>query len=399
MKPIFQPIWSWPTVVIVILAMLLLVGLTYPQRVRHLPVGSRRFLIGCRLLAAALLGWAILRPAVQYTQSNENTAVLYVLADASRSMQTADGPGNSTRRSQVVENLIAAQPQFADFGETIEVRLFDFSDGLTPMEKPQDAAEGEQTAIGSVLETLLEEAQSERVVGVLLLSDGAQRATAEYDIDPRQVARRLGELNVPIYTVGFGTTSLSTTDLEVAVDDLLVDPVVFEKKIVPVTARVRALGGQGRTIRVRLLVENRDGVRLGQSGDMEVPPAYGGVVTTREWTPTSNDDVLPVELSFRPELPGEYKLAVEAVPLEDELKPNNNRSQTIITVQRGGIRVAYFDKFRPEQKFVRLLNGAENIQLDFQLVHGGVLANRTSIDPQMFARGKYDVFIIGDVAA
>ena len=86
-------------------------------------------------------------------------------------------------------------------------------------------------------------------------------------------------------------------------------------------------------------------------------------------TPARSAEVLRADLSFIPERPGEYKLGVEVEALDGEIKTNNNRLETIITVRKGGVRVAYFDQpLRAEQKFIRRINVADKIQLDFQPV-------------------------------
>src|SRR6185369_6060636 len=96
-----------------------------------------------------------------------------------------------------------------------------------------------------------------------------------------------------------------------------------------------------RKLNVHLLVEDRAGKKPGEAGEMKVPE------TTRQSKPrtvietTKNADLIPVELSYVPDRPGEFKIALEVTPLEGELKPGNNRLETIVTVQKGGINVAY----------------------------------------------------------
>src|SRR5690606_35775164 len=77
----------------------------------------------------------------------------------------------------------------------------------------------------------------------------------------------------------------------------------------------------------------------------------------------------------------------------------NNRLETLVTVRKGGLRVAYFDVGRIEQKFLRRLNQTAKIQLDTQLVLPGRSSGRSVLDPKMFERGAYDVYLIGDVPA
>ena len=372
---------------------------TYPRRVRHLPVFYRRLLLGLRLAAVVVLALAMLRPAIQLSETDKKSAVLIVLTDASRSMNTKDGPGAVTRRQALLKTLAECDGQLAALGDEIEVRYFDFAEQLSAVEKPSEDADGKQTAIGAAMESLLKETQAKRIIAVYLLSDGAQRAVAPYDVDPRAIARRLGELQVPVNTIPHGGSGLTGSTLDLAVEDLQVSPVVFEKKTVPVSAKVRVLGAAGRKLTVRLLVEDRTGKGPREAGEMKVPPAAKNTVPAKQIETSGSTDVIPVELSYVPQTAGEFKIALEVVAVDGELKKSNNSQQTIISVRKGGINVAYFDKVRPEQTFLRKVNRSDKIQLDFQLVREGKFKHLTEIDPEMFKPGKYDAYIIGDVSA
>ena len=56
----------------------------------------------------------------------------------------------------------------------------------------------------------------------------------------------------------------------------------------------------------------------------------------------------------------DIRIAVEVVPTEGELLTNNNRVETILSVRRGGVRVAYFDVTRPVVRSLMMVNGAFN---------------------------------------
>ncbi|MEX0702996.1 MAG: glutamine amidotransferase [Planctomycetales bacterium] len=398
MRLVFDPIWPWPLVGVAVAALVALAVAFYRWRARALAPRVRRPLIGLRLAAIALLALGMTRPALQQSRTEDSTGVLYVLLDNSRSMGVLDGPGSISRRDWLLKLLAEAEPKWKKLGDALDVRFFDFAADLQAVERPDGATDGPQTALGAALDDVRREAQRERIVGIVLLSDGAQRALPPRDIDPRDAARRLAELQVPIYTVGIGSEHLADV-LDVAIEELQVDPLVYEKKQVPVSVRVRALGAQGRKLSVRLLVENRAGKRPGESGPMAVPPATQGARPAVEIEPPRSAAVVPVELSYVPQGSGEFKLAVEVVPLDGELKTENNRRETIVSVQSGGLRVAYFDTLRPEQKFLRMLNSTENIQLDFFPVRAGALGGTGRIGPELFQPEAYDVYVIGDVPA
>lgn len=404
MRLALDPVWTWPVSVLVAVGLVVFVLLTYPHRVRQLSPGWRRILVGLRLAAALALALSILRPEIQWTKKERKAATLVVLGDRSRSMQTPDGPANAKRRDVLLTTLKDAEPTFEKLRREMEVQYLDFDREPHAATSPDPTAPGEQTALGFVLESVLRDAQGKGLSGILLHSDGAFRALPPHDLDPRTVARRLGELQIPIFPVAYGTSTVSDSALDVIVEDLLVDPYAFVKKTVPLRAKLRVLGAAGRKLTVRLLVEDpktrvRDDTGF-HSGEMKVPPASRNAQPTVLIEPTRNADVIPVELSYVPELPGEFKIAVEVVPLEGEVKQTNNRRETLLTVRRGGINVVYFDhELVPEQKWLKLLNNTEQIQLDFQPIRLGRGQDLNDIDPELFQRGRYDVFIVGGVPA
>jgi hypothetical protein len=316
-------------------------------------------------------------------------------------MTVPDAAGGKTRRAALVNDLKKNGKRFEALGKNFDLRYLDFAE--TAAEPKGGAAgatedaKGEQTAIGGILDDLLRSSGADKIVGVLLLSDGAQRAIPPADANPRDAARRFGELGVPIYPVPYGTAGGGSA-FDLAVEELDIDPLVFERKAVPVTARVRISGGAGKPFTVRVLIEDRAGKRPGETGELKPAAATDNSTPTREVRTDQNNAVVPVELSFVPQLPGEYKVAVEIVPAEGEVKTTNNRRETIVNVQKGGLRVAYFAAIGPEQKWIRNANTDQKIQIDFKPVRTGSLGNRDAIDPALFEPGKYDAYILGDVS-
>ena len=400
MKLVLDPIWSWPLVAVVIGGLLAMVLVTYPPRIRHLSPFYRRLLLGLRLLAAVMLALAMLRPAIQRRETDHLTAVLLVIGDATRSFGTKDGPGGISRRQQMLKTLSEVDSLFGVLADQLEIRRYDFADKLYSVEQFDDKTDGRQTAIGEMLDEILREAQSERIIAVVLLTDGAQRARPENDADPREKARLLGKNGVPVYPVGYGGSGLAETAIDLAVEDLLVAPVVFEKKLVHVDAKIRVHGAAGREVKVQLIIENRKGKRPGEAGEMFTPDAESNTTPILpSIRPKLNDELIPVRLSFVPKVAGEYKIGVKVLEIDGELKTANNRQETIINVRAGGIRVLYFDAVRPEQKWIKRINTSENIQLDFIWVFTGKRASFARIDAEMFLPGQYDAYIIGDVPA
>lgn len=399
---VVEPAWSWPLVALIAIALLALVLLTYPPRVRHLSQNTRRTLIGLRLTAALLLIFAMLRPEIQYSETDTKDAVLYVLGDRSRSMSTPDGPAGKSRRDTLNSTLTSSRKQLESLNELIEIQYFDFDAQLRPADLTgtHTATDGDWTAIGYSLDELLKETQSgKQVVGIILMTDGAQRAVSPFDIAPETVASRFQEIQVPVFPVPFGESDVAESGLDIAVDDLAVDELVFVRNSVSVDARIKVSGAKGRRFSVQLLVEDRTGRSIYEHGKMVVAPAVPGARPSVEVTATESSQTIPVSLSFIPELPGEFRVAVRVAPLAGELRTANNQRETLLTVQKGGLSVKYYDTTRDEIVFLPEINSAAKIQLDFQWVRTGEFANRTRIDQSDFEKDRYDVYIIGDVPA
>ena len=92
---------------------------------------------------------------------------------------------------------------------------------------------------------------------VLLISDGSQRDLPPSDLPPSAAAATAGGGGHPGDRGAAGLRRRGCRPgLDLSVEDLRVDPVVFEKKRVPVSGVVRIDGGAGREFSVRLLTES-----------------------------------------------------------------------------------------------------------------------------------------------
>ncbi len=395
----FEPIWAWPLVILTSLGLVALVLATYRTQLQRLPKNQARQLLTLRLLAVLLLMFAMLRPAIQRSDTDENPVQLLVLADISRSMNTNDMPGTVSRFKAVRADLARFAPKWKDLGKQVEVRQFDFAGDLGPIDPNLAEGTGDQTAFGNVFEKVLQQTQDHRSLGIILLTDGAQRAVPPFDADPFIAARRLGDRQIPVYGVVYGLSSLSMASMDLAVEDLRVDPIVFEKKLVPISCKLRAQGASGKKAIVRVLLEDRTGKRMNESGDLKPAPSTQQAKTVREYEIKGDSETISVDLSFVPTSAGELKVAIQVESADTELLKQNNRRETIVTVKKGGLNVLYFDRLRPEQSRIRMVNGADKIQLDFVEVRTGRFASQKKLERAWFDRGRYDVFMIGDVRA
>lgn len=390
---------TWPVTILIVAALGFVIWWSYRAKLERLSSFRGKLLLGLRMASLLILLFVFLRPSIEFTSSETEGMVLIMVGDSSRSMETPDGPGSISRRQALLNTLDENSETLQKLSEKVTLQRYDFDESLFERDSLELSTDGEQTAVGASLEELLQETTNERVVGVLLMTDGAQRAFAPLNTDPRTVALRYGEQRIPIHPVPFGGTGQSENALDLVIEDLFVDPIAFENTTIPVTVRLRALGAAGRKVKVRLMTEDRRARAPGDVGPLGTPQITGDDRPVKEITINSSNEVQTIDLSFTPQIMGEFKLRVEAEPLAKEVKTINNSRETIITVQKGGIRVAYLHSIPPEAKFILKVGGTEQIQIESNLLYLGALKKQNRIPDDWFEPNRFDVYMIGDIPA
>ena len=392
MRLTFYPIAESFTLVAVAalaLGLLLLIG---PPRRKTTP-GRRRWLAALRLAVIALLTMAMLRPTLVYTEVRKQAATLVVLADRSRSMSVPDGAGGKTRYQTLQQVVADARPALEQLGREFEVRAYAFDAEVHPAEaaggtiRLPEKPDGLQTALGSALDDVLRLEAGKRLLGLVLLSDGAQRSYAPRDALPQTAAARLKQLGYPLFTVPLGKTRGLGQARDVAVQELLANEEVFVKNELEVMGQVRIDGCLRRKIAVRLLWENA-------AGKME-PVDQTTVEAVRD------GQILPVKLKYTPLDAGERKYTLEAAPQDGELVTTNNQLSGFVNVRKGGLKVLYLEgEPRIEQKFLRRAwEASREIHVDYLTFDARNRQTRPRDLADRFAPGKYDAYILGDIDA
>lgn len=377
---------------LVLAAALVLLGLMAfgPPRSKTTP--RRRFVLAAlRLAVVALLVLAMLRPTLVYTEMKKQSATLVVLADKSRSMSVPDGTAGKTRYQMLEQALADAERPMRRLGEEFEIKAYGFDAEARPAEVARGkialpkSPDGQQTALGSVLEDVLRYEAGKRLLGVILLSDGAQRAFAPRDAPPQSAAARLKHLGCPLYTIPLGKSRGLGQARDVAVKELLVNPQVFVKNELEVAAQVQVTGYLNRQVAVRLMVETAP-------GKMEA-------VAERTIQATADGQLVPVRFAYVFQMPGEYKVSVEAAEQPGELVTTNNRLSNFVNVLKGGLKVLYLEgDLRVEQKFLRRsLDASPDIHVDFLRINPLRPQTKPQDLAERFQLGKYDVYILGDL--
>jgi len=387
----FAPVGgTWFTVAV---ALLLLLAMLVGPAGNRLSRRQRALLLGLRAGTAVLLLLAMWRPTLVATETRRLPGSLVLLLDSSRSMQISDSLGNDSRWNAMKSVLAAAGDQLAELAESWDVKIYEFDEttravALTDgkLELP-DHPDGPQTAIGSSLKDVLEREAQQRVVAVLLLSDGAQRALAPRDLQPQTVVRRLAIDNIPLYTFTLGKPALGLQS-DLRVEDLLLSDVVFAETPVTVRATIGADGYANQTYKVQLLWET-------PAGEMEI-------VDTRQVVIGTQRQRTPVPLTHTPLHPGEYKVSVRIETPEGELASSNNVQSTFVSVLKGGVKVLYLAGASRigghpgvEPRFVRAALAAHaDLSVRYELLNYRIprLDLRAALK-----EGNYDVYLLGDV--
>lgn len=381
------------TLLVTIISALLLAALVWiSPMLRQLGPKRQTMLIVLRVLVFLLIIMAMLRPTLVNTEMRQHPSTLLVLLDESRSMDVKDSVDGTSRWQLLNKTLSDGKRAIANLGEQVEVLYFTFDGELHALdgdrdnlpELPKDAS-GKQTAIGASLEELIRRQTGKRLLGVLLLSDGAQQAMAPRDMAPQLPARQLADQGTPIFTIPFGRERGSDQAREISLTDLVVNPTVFIKNELQVTATVQLSGMVNQAVQAELLYE--------------VSPGKMQVVGSKTLRPTKDDELLALDFQYIPQTAGEHKLTVRVEPQPGELVSSNNFLSTFVTVLDGGLNVLYLEGDpRVEQKFLRdSLNTSPDIRVDYES-HGQRTRKSWPIDiSEALKPGKYNVYIIGDL--
>ncbi len=230
----FYPVFD--SYLLVAAVALLLAGLMWfgPSREKT-GRGHRVAIALLRAVVIALVLLAMLRPTLVYTHTEKHAATLVLLVDQSRSMTVPDAVGDRTRWDALRLALTDAAPALAKLQDQFDLKAYAFDSDVHEVRVKKgdvelpDKPEGQQTAIGAAIDEVLRREAGKRLLGVVLLSDGAQRAFAPRDLPPQTAVMRLAGLGYPMFTVPFGQSRGLGEARDVAVKDLVVSPTVFVK--------------------------------------------------------------------------------------------------------------------------------------------------------------------------
>ena len=346
------------------------------------------FLLRGSLILLVVLG--MLRPTRVTTQTRDQKSTLIWLVDKSRSMLIPDAEGGRPRWEAARAAIERSLPELEPLAAKLDAQFYMFDELAEAVGNEggqfqwPDKPDGNQSDIGSALYDVIRDQRGNRIAGVILLSDGAQRALAPR-VNLQQPAMELARLDTPLYTVTIGLPRDQSQSRDVAIEDVQDQYTVFVNNEFVLPAAVRIEGFAGRKVPVRLNIE-KPGGETESLGPIEVSGA---------------DDSEQNHISFRytPKTPGQYKLTVAAEPQPGELVTANNSLTAFLSVLGGGLRVLYLHgDLGQEHKFLqRSVDESAEIQLDSQWID----SRRRSQWPinlgAIVADRDYDVYVLADL--
>jgi|LSQX01.2.fsa_nt_gb hypothetical protein len=208
------------------------------------------------------------------------------------------------------------------------------------------------TDYATALEQVMQEIPSEKLAGVLMLTDG--RHNGDTALEP--VARRLGAQEVPVSTLLVGSTE---APLDLALADIVAPESVYLGDKVRLRTQFTATGAAGRQARIRLL---HDGEKVDET-----------LVTI-----ATADEQREIRLSHLPGTNGLARYTVEAELLEGERFPSNNVWHVDVAISDDRTHVLLLDDYpRWDFRYLRnLFHGRDkSVHLQYVLQHPDRIAD------------------------
>jgi uncharacterized membrane protein len=390
MSLLHDPAWPWSLPRIGMPALLLIAALlaaltvwTY-LGVRNATVHRVGLVLALRLIALILAVLTVMRPSLAFHDDQRTPSLLLICGDYSESMTIQDTYAGKSRWNAMLGAFRECEPQLRKLRDehNVNVLFFRFAGDVREMDlhSPGDA-DGKRSDYGELLRWLHERYRSERFLrGLIVLGDGAHNGLRE---NPLALAPLWRNLPCPIHTVGFGKTTTSEKQNDIAVTSINIEPAqVRIKSEMTVKATIDAAGFENAPVHITLFVDDKPVA----SKDEVLRLTTGNVVSLKTNAPPT---------------PGEIKVTLKVDPLPNETIVSNNEMVTYVSVSQEGLSVLFVDKERhPEpQLLTQALKNEPRISLYDVTFRGGTPATPGQIDLFQFEKHHYDVILLGDVSA
>ena len=382
----FSPIGPWPFLVGAASAVLALTLWAYSRRLRGTSGRWRWFALSLRLLALLLCLMAALRPTVLLKEKKRQPASLVFMIDSSTSMLMADEVRGKTRWQVGKEALDQAREFAKGLGPDLDVKYYRFDATVSEPKEGDLTAEpkGHETDLGTAMQDVQKRQKgvSKRIARMVVLSDFA----SNNGVNPLVAARQLKMQGVPVVTVGLGTENAGAASRDIKFRDIVTNPIVFVKNKLDVRGTVLARGFAGQTLDVELFVE-------GQSA---------AVAQTKVKVPETGDVIPITGVKYIPQTPGEKRITLKVAQHDGELVLSNNEISTFVTVVSGGLNVLYLQGSNPNWEYkylMRSIGTSPDVLVEGVVIRRPAQRDSSEVPDAVFAPGRYNVYIFGDLAA
>ena len=337
----------------------------------------------------ALLG--LLRPGCVQTEEKFQSGVLLCLLDTSRSMELPHLKDDSSRWDTIVKTMRDNKEKFKQLAEKkIDVRFYGFDNQMQQLVydgelKLPKKPEGGETDLASPLFNSSRETRGERLIGVVLMSDGVP-TVLNPPIEISQAVTPLVNMETPLFSIPLGSPADSGQSRDVAITNFAEQHVVNVKNRLRVEATLLTRGYENQDIRVELVIIDSDGKE-----EVVRPPV---IVTPRR---PLQETIVPI--TYKPTEPGEYRIKVRAVPMPGEIALRNNELDAFLTVNDKGLSVVLIDgAIGFEQSFIRRsLATAEFLDMQFVPIYPSEIDAGPRDLVELFEDDSIDVFILSNV--
>ncbi|MGD8647294.1 MAG: glutamine amidotransferase [Desulfobacterales bacterium] len=344
----------------------------------------RVLLIILRSAVLAALVLCLLQPMLITSMPIERQNDVAVIVDNSRSMTIRD-MGDGRSRGDVAVDLLYGKNRLIDrLGDTFQLHAFGIGTDNHPLSGPEDLTFATaRTSLAASLNQVIQDLKGLPLTGLILISDGGDNSRQ----DPLQAAQLLAALDIPVFTVGVGQSTI-LKDREIT--RVTADRTVLEESIFEVNVTVRNRGYAQREFDIII-----------EKGDT--------VVASKKVPASINHGIQRYTLELTSEDQGSQVFVVRIPEEEDETLLQNNRRAFLVDKKDKRSDVLYIEGHpRNEYKFIRrALDGDKTLRLVTYLKTGPQKFLRQGIaSPQELVNGfpqkredlyTYAAIVLGDI--
>lgn len=429
-----SPIWPWSTSSIGMLVLLITAGLllgvtiwTY-LRVPHLSLPRALAIITIRGLAILMVFASLMGTSCITDKEYNRKSLVLIGIDATKSesiVQDEQLNGLSVSRWERAKALIQNhREQIKELEEKYNLKFvfYRFGDSVAPydLDNPGNA-EAMRTDHYQFLNFVYNKSKPRdsdemRVRAFFIIGDGADNRIGGGSI--QQVMKKWKrDVQAPVVVIPLGKSTTPDDERDVVLKSLIARQMVIDEKTrkqqrkeirikgrLPVEAEVDALGFLGKSVKVRIFI---DDVEL--TSDQITARTVNGAAVDSSTIVLGRTKKNKIEFDcLAPATPGEYKLTmkiedpVTGKALPGELSEANNEMGTFVTVTKGGLSVLVVERqerFPEPQVLLPVLELGDRISAFRLWVRGAAEISEKDKDIFDFKKRPYDVIILGDVSA